>query len=291
MKKMTWCVTFLAFHALVLQAAYPIRVSAETISQGLLEEAMEAYNRMDYRKALAILGQIGDASGVNPDQRILVPLYTGLSYLGQGNEPEAAEAFTRVLGEKPDFTLDPQVWSPKVTKAFERARTTYLEQRRREDQQPPAIIHEVVLAKQSEGVPVKITARVKDDFLLDRATLRYRIQGDPAFRSLTMIPGEQGQFMVVIPGSEISGKEIDYYIEAVDLAGNTSLEGTASRPHRVAVDIPSQKKAWYRKWWVWALAGALLAGGVGTALALSSGDGEGDRSNLGTVWVTWSPNE
>lgn len=38
---------------------------------------------------------------------------------------------------------------------------------------------------------------------------------------------------------------------------------------------PAPKSPWYEKWWIWAIAGAVAAGGVGAAVILSQPDGDG----------------
>ena len=59
-----------------------------------------------------------------------------------------------------------------------------------------------------------------------------------------MASTQRGQYAGGIPAGAITGKEVEYYLKARDLAGSLSYEGTAATPHRVKVAQNPASKPW-----------------------------------------------
>ena len=72
---------------------------------------------------------------------------------------------------------------------------------------------------------------------------------------------------------------------AQDVAGNVSFEGTSLAPLTIQVRQSPVYKPWYKKWWVWAIVGVVVAGG-GTAVGLALG-GSDPQPTSGEITVAW----
>jgi hypothetical protein len=59
---------------------------------------------------------------------------------------------------------------------------------------------------------------------------------------------------------------LQLYLVASDPDGNQVLMlGDPARPREISLSF-EKPEAWYRKWWVWALVGGVVAAGTGTAV-------------------------
>ena len=69
--------------------------------------------------------------------------------------------------------------------------------------------------------PLTISAKIMDNAIVNTATLKYRKGGDNSFNSLTMnATGLNDLYEAVIPGSNVTVTNVEFYILARDAAGN-----------------------------------------------------------------------
>ncbi|TAK00891.1 MAG: hypothetical protein EPO39_15175 [Candidatus Manganitrophaceae bacterium] len=168
----------------------------------------------------------------------------------------------------------------------------------------PIIQHEPPTRSFRSGDSVTIQATITDNAEVKEATLFYRTIGTEAYSSINMERLQQGTFSTSIPTQDIAEPGVEYYIQASDKAGNIALRGFSFSPLTVTVTpaLPEKKgteeaftekvfpaeekqtalkteatpdKPWYKKWWVWAIAGAVV---VGAAAAGGGGGGGGGGS-------------
>jgi hypothetical protein len=175
----------------------------------------------------------------------------------------------------------------------------------------PVIKHAPPTRAFRSGESVTIQATITDNGELKEATLFYREMGKEEYSSINMERLPQGIFSVSIPREDIAEPGIEYYIEAADQAGNVALRGFSFSPLTLTVTpalsdeatdetftenvFPAEEKQtplkaedapakpWYKKWWVWAIAGAVV---VGAAAAGGGGGGGGGGTQTGDATVT-----
>lgn len=161
------------------------------------------------------------------------------------------------------------------------------------DTNPPVIVHSP-MKQITEGMPVRIQATVTDNNEVNKVMLNYRRKGDNAYLQTRMIDtGGSNIYSVDLPDN--IGKRIEYFIEAIDTAGN-DIKG---EPYEITVPAVSMKltgvapldteesvlKLQSRKdgvsKWVWIGLGVLAVG----ALA-NSGGGESNNNISSTGSTT-----
>jgi hypothetical protein len=135
----------------------------------------------------------------------------------------------------------------------------------------------------------EIQVKVTDDVGVKHVTLYYRVIGKDEYQRRSMQKVEKSDYYkATVNADEIKPPGIEYYVQAVDLAGNTLLHGYSFSPLSVKIDsaaaqpdlagstLPAaletdEEKKGVSKW-VWIGLGALAVG----ALALSGGSSGGD---------------
>jgi hypothetical protein len=172
---------------------------------------------------------------------------------------------------------------------------------------PPEIQHEPSSEAAFAEKPLQIQATITDNVAIKEVTLYYRIAGALVYSSVNMERVEENLYSTTIPQSDVAIPGIEYYIQVSDPAGNVGMEGLSFSPLVVSViqapapdkeeektftetifppeekevalkSEPSLEKPWYKKWWVWAIAGAVV---VGAAAAGGGGGGGGGDKGAG----------
>lgn len=181
---------------------------------------------------------------------------------------------------------------------------------KRNDVTPPVITH-TPPPELTEGMPIRIQAVVTDNVGVKEVTLFYREVGSREFQRLSMheAPGRD-IYTADIP--LIAGPLIEYFIQAIDLAGNIGPEqlvepyvikkssvdvATADFGHPRESALPqmqAEKKNGVNKW-VWVglgvvAAGAVLMSGNNGGGAANNGEApSGTGGGTGTVTITGPP--
>ena len=155
----------------------------------------------------------------------------------------------------------------------------------------PEIIQEKYVQSVAPGSDHEITVKVTDDVGVKQVTLYFRHIGQSDYNRRTMQQiGNSDDYMAKVYANEFKAPGIEYYIQAMDLAGNTLLHGYEFSPLSVKIDSASpdvadstepamfeedsdKEKKGISKW-VWIGLGALAVG----ALALSGGSSGGDST-------------
>ncbi len=228
-------------------------------------------------------GQLGDAAGVL--DRLLREPGNGRDLLAEGYllRGRVAAGQTDVLGAEVHFRraleLAPQteLTQPRGQEAaaFEAARKTVAPGGLRLVQAP--------LGEATAGAPANIDVKVEGDSekLVAVLEIGYRNADTGAFLTARATPPAK----LSVPGVSLTpGARIDYYVRALDEHGGVVAEsGTPTLPFRLQVAVPEeladrraarQPKAWYEKWWVWTIAGAVVIGAGGTAYAVTRPESE-----------------
>ncbi len=115
------------------------------------------------------------------------------------------------------------------------------------DSQPPSIVHEAVLGLlEQEVADVPIEAIVTDASGLDRVELHYRKRGTTTYTHVEMVKRPGDKYESGIPSSALLPTGVDYYISAIDTAGNTSTHPvftiTVSETLKIPVDASRENE-------------------------------------------------
>lgn len=99
------------------------------------------------------------------------------------------------------------------------------------DTEAPVLIHRQI----DSGIAGELQtflARVSDDFGVEQVVLHYRQSESGRFESIPMRPllDSIGEYMIAIETSESAYPGLQYYIDAVDAAGNTTNRGYSYAP-------------------------------------------------------------
>ncbi len=109
-----------------------------------------------------------------------------------------------------------------------------------EDTEAPVLIHRQL----EEGIAGELQtflARVSDDFAVGEVTLYYRQSAGGEFESLSMRPliDSIGEYMIAVETEIDAYRGLQYYIEATDMAGNTTNRGFAYAPIVLTLAAPA----------------------------------------------------
>ena len=148
----------------------------------------------------------------------------------------------------------------------------------------------------SPGSNHNIKVSVSDNVGVKQVTLYYRIIGSSDYNRRTMERVKKtDRYIVAINANEIKSPGIEYYIQAVDLAGNTLLHGYSFSPISVKLgpeikiasakyvpQIKSEDEKESSNKWLWIGLGVLVA----AAAASGGGGGGGDTTPTATLTIT-----
>jgi hypothetical protein len=165
-----------------------------------------------------------------------------------------------------------------------------------DDSSPPVIEHRP-LERAAPGGGIEIRATIKDESGVAFPRIYYRGVGEAHYQETTMV-ARGAEHVAVIPALIVTAKGVEYYIEAFDSHGNgPAHHGTPEQPHRVAIAPraprppasaaasaaaikpqprrakPAASTPWYRRWWLWTAAGAVVAGTVTAVVVVATRDG------------------
>ncbi len=210
-------------------------------------------------EALAMLDQAGKSPLDHP-RHITLWEQRAIAHAYLEREPEARTAFDMLLALDPDHVLNYRL-TPRAMFLYQAARdeaarrgAPRLELRWSRDQ---ALDRPVELDVDTVADPTG---------LLRDATIYVRTRGETAWKAADLqlaAPGKRQHLRLPgLPGRK--ARTLEIYAVASDRSGNEVLTwASPARPAEIALryDAP-----WYRTWWVWAIAGGVVAVGTGIAV-------------------------
>lgn len=168
----------------------------------------------------------------------------------------------------------------------------------------PKVTHEPITNLLKPGSSVAIKARVTDNVGVETVTLFYRVSGTKDYQRAKMSRiANTDMFSVTLGKEKLAKPGLDYYIQAMDLAGNSLLHGYSFSPlslsvgesemlAEVPIDVKGDKgsgtagaEAKSKNWW-WIALGVVAAG---AAIAAASDDGDDSSKgggDSGTVVIS-----
>jgi hypothetical protein len=153
----------------------------------------------------------------------------------------------------------------------------------------PKILHARPMGIFHGGQEIEIVATVTDPGSgVAGVRLFFRSKGERNYRVLEMIPDTNDRYRATIPGEAAEDPGVEYYLEAEDRAGNRvqTLRPPDLSPTFVEVKSPTvwerfqgNDKPWYKKPWVWTVAGVVV---LGAAASMGGGGGGGGGGGAGS---------
>jgi hypothetical protein len=169
------------------------------------------------------------------------------------------------------------------------------------DQSSPVIQYDPPAKALPVGKALKIEATIHDEANIKDVTVFYRKSGESNYKEIRMEPKGNDLYSATIPEEAVKEPGLEYYIQASDETGNIVMRGLAFSPLTIIVKqeiiapVPSkplvltpspeermtmkmeapsleEEKPWYKKWWIWTIAGAVV---IGAAAAGGHGGGGG----------------
>lgn len=281
---------------MLLLTALPLH--AEPPSQDRLRARLEAgqkrYQDQDYRAAIEALSAVVQDAVATRDQRARAYEYLGMSWLILGKKSRAREAFEELLAIDPHYTLSDPSHSPKLREFFEDVRASFLPGYGRA--QGEAELEHAAPTAATAGRPIEVQADViRGAPLVADVALEWRRQGLLTYAAEPMSGGGGRWRLKFAPPRESNDYALEYYLEARDAHGRVvarvaSPEAPLVLPVRGAPLPPPAPTAWYKRWYVWAAVGAVVAGAAiggvvaGTAEHAPAGTLPPGRVSLGLTY-------
>ena len=226
-----------------------------------LSEGDRRYQDQEYRAAIEAFTAVVRDPVATSDQRARAYEYLGTSWLILGKRGRAREAFEELLAIDPNYTLSDPTHSPKLREFFEDVRSSFVpgSGRRRSE----AELEHAAPSVATAGQMLEMAAVVLrgGDAVRD-VTLHWRRQGLLTYSDEAM-HGTGGRYrLAFVPPNDAHDYTLEYYLEARDaqdrvVARVASPEAPIALPVR---GVPSAPQAWYKRWYVWAAVGAVVAG-------------------------------
>jgi tetratricopeptide (TPR) repeat protein len=232
--------------------------SSESLAQG--QAALDEYR---VEEAAALLERAkGEGPYLLPDH---VQLYEslGVAYAYLGRRAEALEAFDMLLALDPGHAIG-YTLSPKATFLFEEAR------KQAARRPPPAV--ELYWPRDlnvGDAIPIDLEVVADPKGLLRRAALLMRRKGEASYGARAVELAGPGRYQRVvldpIAPTAAAPEVVQLYLVVTDERGNEVFRvADAARPREIALAYQAVEP-WYRRWWVWATIGAVLAAGTATS--------------------------
>jgi hypothetical protein len=244
-----------------------------------LGAARDAEGRLDY-KGVIVHAQAALEQPQSHENLVALYQMLGTAYGVLGKSDQASDAFTKLLGIEPAFTL-PRGLSPKVTRPFREAGGYWLD-RPKGLQVLPGLPTEI-----SVGKALALSVRLDDPLsMATNVRVSYRFQGDTEYKKLEAAVSPN--ISMTIPAEQIQPRaggdyNVELFVTALSARGGELRQaGDPGHPLTVLVRGPKenlvvitndkgqtvvvqkQKKPLIKQWWLWTAVGAVVV--VGAAL-------------------------
>ena len=264
-------------HSARLAAVFAVLVAtvadaARPTTLALLERAAAQVDEADYEQALITLQDALTAPDNANDDLARIYWQMGEVYVFLNRDPEAAEAFERLLYLSPEWQ-PPALTPPHVRATFTRVQADFTRGGRRVVLVVPA------QSTPEPGRPFAFGARIGNLSPGFTPRVFFRRALAEVWQSAELVPGAEGEdgfFTATLPGFA-AGSTVEFYVEVQDARRRRITgEGSALEPRTLRVagadpfagPVVGPEPAPSR-WWIWAaVGGAVVATGVIAFVAL-----------------------
>jgi hypothetical protein len=262
---------------MALAAPAPVEEGSEALeaeAEAHLTAGRRLYDKQEYPSAMEAYRLALAARGATRAQRTQAYAFLGAIAAVLGDSRMAKEAFRKLLLLEPGYRLADPSFSPKIFTLFDDVRHRL--------RRPPSAGLALIEPLVAQGRFAELRARAQNAGAATKVIAYARRPGATRYRRLIMVAREPGQYAVRVPARGT----LEYYVEAEgDEGALVGRVGSASQPRSVTIGEPpspppaagavtasapatetSSPSPWYRRWWVWTLAAAVVGGGVAGAV-------------------------
>lgn len=245
-----------------------------------IEAGEQRYAAQEYRACIETFRAVLSDPVSTRDQRARAYEYIGLSWLILGKRQRARAAFEDLLAIDPHYALSDPSNSPKLRQFFEEVRASFVPGYGHGPAGDVELEHAMPSgAVAGRPLEVAVTA-TRGAPLIAEVVLAERRQGLLTFtpERLRAAPnragGGEGKWSLsfALPRDN-NAYTLEYYLEARDAQGRV-LARVASPEQPIALPVagaPTPPLVWYKRWYVWAGVGAVVAGvAIGAAVAATA---------------------
>ncbi len=243
-----------AFGIFALSAEDARASSPEDQIAEVVEAAELEYDMLEFDAAIGLIEAgltVARENNVRSPEVADLHFLIGLIRHADGEDDAAIDAFVDALETHQDAELNEFYVTPSVEQLMQTAR-----QRAQPptddpspdvddaspdiDDPPPAedvdpLTHDP-LRRADAGEPLTIEAQIPADLPVFRVHLHHRRYGESEFEQVEMDPTDATGFAVTLDGTKIRTSQFEYFITAVNRAGELVAEsGRATNPHRASV--------------------------------------------------------
>lgn len=228
--------------AVISTPSIAVAQSTESKLEGMLKQATEDYDVLmigDAKNKLQNAVGLAQSDGISAP--VVAELYVMLAIVefAEGrDETKAKERFVSALGHDYNVTIPPHYKNPSLEKAMKQARQQVPEPKANQSggQARNGKFEHTPPATAKAGEPMELEAFVPADMPVYRVFVQHRRFGETEFVKLEMKPTGTTRFAVEVPGEQVRTSQIEYYLEAVDRAGNViGQAGTQTSPLNTTV--------------------------------------------------------
>ena len=230
-----------------------------------MAEGEQLYQNQEYRAAVEAFDAVVHDPIATRDDRARAYEYLGMSWLILGKKQRARAAFEELLAIDPHYTLSDPSHSPKLREFFEEVRSSFVPGYGRA--QGEAELEHAAPTGATAGRPLEMQVVViRGAPLVRKVTLFARRQGLLEYTP-TPMRGEGGRWKLsYTPPRDVADYKLEYYVEARD--DNERVVARVASPERPiplpvhGAPVVTGPTPWYKRWYVWAAVGAVVAGGA-----------------------------
>ncbi len=226
------------FGALTIATPVQHVYAQEAKMKSLLEGAMEDYDLVMLDEAEEKLEEavaLAASKGISGEPLAKVFVMLGIvRFARDRDEASTEQAFIAAIEAYPKIVLNPVYETPELAAIFEGAR---------KKAKPPENVSDVpdvdgfqhtkLISAQGKQ-PLTIDVQVSENIPVFRMFVHHRRFGEESFQSTEMSPTSATAFAGTIPQDLVITSQLDYYIEALDRAGNV-IAGVGSKDEPIEV--------------------------------------------------------
>lgn len=183
----------------------------------------------------------------------------GIAAAYQEDVPRARAAYEMLLALEPKHLLS-YTLSPKATFVFERVRKV-------ERSDPQLDVRWPREARVDRPLPLTIDIVSDPQRFFESGTVFIRERKELAWKAADFTFHKDRPTLINLP--PLGGNRatvLQMYVQAYDKSGNTTMRwADGKRPREIPLQYTAPAR-WYRQWWVWAIAGTVVATSTGVAV-------------------------
>lgn len=221
--RLTLVALWMATAASALVVSTPATVNAQDVDsrlRSMLEQASEDYDVLmidEARQGLDDAIALADRNASSGPVVAQLHIMKGIVEFADSRDESAVERhFVRALEHDYEATIPAHYRNPDLTKILERARSKVPEPSG--GQGSGEFEHEPVQTARA-GQPLELEVFVPADMPVFRVVAHHRRFGEDDYVRVEMEPTSATRFVVEVPAKQVRTSQIDYYIEALDRAG------------------------------------------------------------------------